>query len=399
MRCLVLGAGRIAGGLVVPLLRDAGWDVTLVSRTPAVVDAVEATGCVSLSLTSAQDAAPRRVDGVRAILEQDGAALARAVSRCDLIVTAVGASELAPVGRRIAALLDERIAAGRSLNVIAFENHPHAAQALAGSIVATRPGLAPHVGRTLGVAGAAVWRCIARREVRPDGVAFAGDAHGECHVDRSGLVEGPPLDGSVPGLSLTSSFRARMTEKLWLSNAPHAATAYLGWQRGHETIDAALADPEIAGGAGAVVAEVQEAFARWQAARPWADAVPPRSPASLLARHADPRLADPVARVARAPRRKLGPADRLIAPALALLAGGEDPRALAGVCAAALRYREPTDPQALDIGAELSLLGPAETLASIAGLDPSDRLVGLVTERYDRATRADGRLLAAAVAS
>jgi hypothetical protein len=55
------------------------------------------------------------------------------------------------------------------------------------------------------------------------------------------------------------------------------------------------------------------------------------------------------------------------------------------VCAAALAYRDVGDAQSLDIGAELSLLGAAETLAAIAGLDPTDALVRAVAERHAEA--------------
>jgi mannitol-1-phosphate 5-dehydrogenase len=380
--CLVLGAGRIAGGFVAPLLRDADWDATLVSRTPRVVDAITATSLVRLSLSTVDGVEQRSVEGLDALLQDDDAALADAVAACDLLVTAVGAAQLRRVAARLAPLLDERVRARRPLNLIAFENHPNAAHELARSLIAHRPEIAPHVGRTLGIAGAAVWRCVARREIDGSGVTFFGDAETECYVDRSGLVDGAPLDGSLPGLSLSASFRARITEKLWLSNAPHAAAAYLGWQRGHETIHEGLMDPIVAAGAAAVVAEAQDAFQRWQASRPWADPIPARTPEMLLARHADQRLADPVVRVGRDPRRKLGAADRLIAPALVVSSAGEVPDALADACAAALAFRDPADPQALDIGSELRLLGPAETLAAIAGVDPADRFVQVVAQRY-----------------
>jgi mannitol-1-phosphate 5-dehydrogenase len=397
--CLVLGAGRIAGGFVAPLLHDAGWEATLVSRTPQVVDAVNTTGGVDLWLSGADGVQRRRIDGLDALVQDDEAGLAAAVTSCDLLVTSVGASQLRRVAAGLASLLAHRVRSGRPLNVIAFENHPNAAHELARVLIAHRPEIAPHVGRTLGIAGAAVWRCVARREVGDDAVAFFGDDDGECHVDRSGLVDGAPLDGSLPGLALSPSFRARITEKLWLANAPHAAAAYLGWQRGHETIDAALADPVVADAAATVVAEAQEAFVRWQASRPWADPIPARAPETLLARHADERLADPVVRVGRDPRRKLAAVDRLVAPALVLSGSGEMPDALADVCAAALDYRHAGDAQALDIGAEIRLLGAAETFAAIAGLDAGDRFVQTVARRFGlmrEQSRAGGLVGAAA---
>src|SRR4051794_41923185 len=98
--CLVLGAGRIAGGFVAPLLRDAGWDATLVSRTPRVVDAITATSRVRLSLSTVDGVEHRSVEGLDALLQDDDAALAGAVAACDLLVTAVGAAPPRPAAPR-----------------------------------------------------------------------------------------------------------------------------------------------------------------------------------------------------------------------------------------------------------------------------------------------------------
>jgi mannitol-1-phosphate 5-dehydrogenase len=101
--------------------------------------------------------------------------------------------------------------------------------------------------------------------------------------------------------------------------------------------------------------------------------------------------------VARDPGRKLGPDDRLIAPALACLNAGLRPVALATAAAAALRYTHSSDAQARHLLAELRRLGPEESLAIVSGLLPNDDLSRLICERYYRASAESAELGARAV--
>ena len=94
-----------------------------------------------------------------------------------------------------------------------------------------------------------------------------------------------------------------------------------------------------------------------------------------------------MSRVARDPRRKLAAGDRLVGPAVASRAAGIVPMALARTMAAALAYREVTDPQALTLAAEIDLVGPAEVLEMISFLHPGDELSRLVCANYEDLTR------------
>ena len=378
----MIGAGRIAGGFVSPLLRAAGWEVMLACRNPEVCAVVNARGGLLLRFAG-EPPDDRWIDGVTALSLDDGA-LADVVARADLLATAVGPSSLTAVGRMLGPLLGARLAMSSGpLNLIAFENHRRAPELLTLGLLGSHPLLAGEIGRRLGISGAAVWRTVSRREVTDAGLRFTADHTDECCVDAVSLVGGAaPAHGSVPGLGLVRAFDDRIVEKLWLFNAGHATAAYLGWQAGCATMAAALARPEIRAATLAVLRETQQAFDAYLAGRPGSSPIPHRSIETILDHYADPALQDPVTRVAREPRRKLAADDRLIGPALACLAAGIRPTALATAAAAALAYREPTDQQAVDLQRELELVGPAEVLAAVSTLDPQDELVRLVVERY-----------------
>ena len=382
-RCLLIGAGCMAGGFVAPLLRDAGWEVILVSRSRSVVETINEGGGLWVR-TRADLPEDRWVSEISAVSLWDPG-LPRLAARADLIATAVGASALPDVGRTLAPLLRARLAASEApINVITFENHRRAPEFLAASLIEEDPFLARTICRQVGIGGAAVWRTISRRTITSQGIRFDVEGTDECYADALALIPGaPPLDGSVPGIELVRAFDDRMIEKLWIFNAGHAAAAYLGWHYGCRTIREAMVRPTVRAAVAGVVTEAQRAVETYLSSRPGSVPMPARSLDWILDSYADPRLEDPIVRVAREPRRKLAADDRLVGPGIACLAAGIRPLALADAMAAALSYAEPNDPQATDLQREIELLGPEEVLARLGSLDPQDELVQLVGGSYE----------------
>jgi mannitol-1-phosphate 5-dehydrogenase len=378
-RCVVFGTGRVAGGFLAPLLRSAGWETILVGRNPEIIEALNAGSGLWLNVVGEPS---DWIDGVRAVSLEDPS-LPGIVTEADLVATAVGPSSLHEVGRVFAPLLQARLqTCGDPLNIVAFENHKRAPEILTRGLLQEYAPLAEHIGRRIGVGGAAVWRAISHREITSSGVRYDANSVVECYVDEASLVPGAPLDGSIPGLELVRAFEDRIVEKLWLFNAGHAAAAYLGWHAGCETIDEAMDHEVIRATVSAVVREAQQALEAYLAARPGSVQIPARRPGSILDLYADPSLDDAVVRVARDPRRKLAADDRLVGPAGACLAAGIRPEALARVIAAALAYGEESDRQASNLRRELEFLEPEEVLSGVSTLDRNDELTRLVCQHY-----------------
>jgi mannitol-1-phosphate 5-dehydrogenase len=387
-QCVIVGAGRLAGGFIAPLLHRAGWDLVLAGRNCEALSAINAHGGFWVRLVGDRPD-EQWIDGARGV-RLGHSDLSDLIMHADLVAVAVGPSALVTVGRLLAPPLAARLAVSRRpLNIIAFENHRRAAELLATGLIDVEPTLARHVGTVLGIVGAAAWCVASRRAVTDAGLRFDADHVTECYGDRASLVEGAaPLDGSVPGIELVQPFEWRIVEKLWVFNAGHAAAAYLGWREGCATIHEAMACPSIRSAVGAVAAEALQAFQASHPAQPGAAAIPVRSMASILDRYADPWIGDAVARVAREPRRKLASGDRLLGPAVACIGAGIRPIALADASAAALAYGEPGDVQAADLQRELALLGPEEVLATVGMLDPGEELIRLIADAYRTYTAA-----------
>jgi mannitol-1-phosphate 5-dehydrogenase len=380
-RCVVIGTGRVAGGFLAPLLRAADWETILVGRKQSIIETINEGSGLWLNVAG-DPLGSRWIGGVRAV-SFDDLSLRRIVAEADLVATAVGPSSLPEVGHLLAPLLQARLqTSGDPVNVVAFENHRRAPEILARGLLEGHTPLAEHVGRRIGVGGAAVWRAVSNREVTPSGVRYDANGVDECYVDAASLLSGAPLDGSIPGLELVRPFEDRIVEKLWVFNAGHAAAAYLGWHAGCETLDEAMVHEGIRATVSSVVREVEAAFEAYLSARPGSVLIPARRLGSILDLYADPALDDTVVRVAREPRRKLAAGDRLIGPASACLAAGMRPDALARVIAAALAYGEESDRQARDLRRELAFLEPEEVLSEVSTLERNDGLTRLVCQHY-----------------
>ncbi|MCV6038614.1 mannitol-1-phosphate 5-dehydrogenase, partial [Escherichia coli] len=73
----------------------------------------------------------------------------------------------------------------------------------------------------------------------------------------------------------------------------------------------------------------------------------------ILGRFANPYLVDEVDRVGRQPIRKLGANDRLVKPLLGTIEYGTENQTLLKGIAAALKYTNDTDPQAVELQTSL----------------------------------------------
>lgn len=384
--CVTIGIGRLAGGFIAPTLSAAGWDVVLSGRDPRICAAIGTPAGLWLR-TAGEASEDRWYGGIRAI-PLDDPELRRFAAGADLFATSVGPSSLQSVGRRLAPLVQARLEASKApINIITFENHRRAPELLAAGLFEANPMLPGFVGRRLGISGAAAWRTVSRREVAATGVRFLVNDVSDCYVDGAALLpKTPPLDGSVPGLQAVQPFDCYMAEKLWGFNGGHATAAYLGWRLGCTTIDEAMAHPDVRTAVAAFVVEAQQVLRLSHASNPDAASLSLHPIGWILDRYSDPGLRDPVTRVGREPRRKLAAGDRFIGPAVAGLATGRPPVALAAGAAAALAYAEPTDPQAVDLCRELELLGPEEVLATVSMLDPREELTAAICERYRQLT-------------
>ncbi len=394
-RALVIGTGRIALGVAGELLHDAGWSVTFAGRNPDIVAALNRHRSYRLRLVSNFGAEDREIDGVDAIDVHD-AAFAAAVMAADLIVTSVGAGNLAAVAALLAAPLRCR---DRPIDILTFENHASPGDVLRAALNANDPD--GTLRTRVGCAGALVSRAVSQVELDGlDGVlTVTGEPVRDVIIDASALLGPLP---SADGFRAVTKFAAYVDRKLFVFSAGHATAAYLGQLKGYRFVHAAVRDVEIRRAVLEAMREGQQGIATRHGASFAAYAGLPGQPNSshalepvraeraleaILDRFANASLKDPVARVGRDPRRKLASDDRLFGAAALAGRAGVAPRGLVLAAAAALCFHAVGgDPSASSLQHCVDRDGVSNALVSQCGLPKDGFLVRAVTESWLRLT-------------
>ena len=190
-----------------------------------------------------------------------------------------------------------------------------------------------------------------------------GEEGQPVYVDRAAWRGEPP---EVPGMVFCDDMEPLYARKLFTSNAGHALLAYLGARRGCEFIHDAAEVPELR----RHLCELLD-VARRALARRYGDEAAIRAHVErlLTCRFPNRDLADPVARVARDPLRKLGPEERLVGLARLLQSSGLPTEPVSRAIGAALHYFDPGDAQSVRLRGLLARDGPRGVLRSVCGLD------------------------------
>jgi mannitol-1-phosphate 5-dehydrogenase len=319
------------------------------------------------------------VDSVRAVSTTKRKQVINEISKTNLIITAVGASNLPDVASIIADGLRQR---DTPLNIIAFENLINAGSYLRNLVAGHLPHdflLASH-----GFSGALISRIVTRRLGGPtrkeDLLTFIGDESATLIVDRSNLCKPLPV---IKGMVATRDYNTWILCKLYIFNAGHATCAYLGYLKGYHYIHTAIRDPEIRTRVLAAMTEGQ----RGLAARYGPEiAGCEKDLLFILDRFENATLNDPIIRVARDPQRKLAPKDRLIGAACLAQKAGIKPETLTLAAAAALCFYNQDDLSAVNLQREIEKTGLESVLKHICGLNPN-RGLGCVVARTCRKLR------------
>ena len=379
-RAVVFGAGKMACGLLGYILRQSGCEVLFVARRRDVVDAINRRAGYRLTLLGKR-AERHAIRGCRACSIEDAGEVVDQVARADVVMTGIGIDHLGAVAPLIAQGLWRRsqMAGARSLNVIACENLPGAGAYLRHQIVsAADVGQAMAVNAVGGFAAALTRRVMTGGAFEHGELSFTISGEPDLVVDRKGLKQPLPR---LAGVRFTSEFAALVMRKLYTLNCGQAVTAYLGYRAGCATLPEAASLPRVAT---AVRAAVGEARAALQARFPHHALEIERDAAQALGEIARAGLGDTVRRVARDPRRKLTPLERLVGPARLAHKHGLPHRHLCLGIAAALAYDEPADPEAQALQREIAVDGVEQILTVDCGLLPHEDLARTVKQQWLR---------------
>lgn len=338
MTAVHFGAGNIGRGFIGLALHQAGHHVTFVDVDDHLMSELHAADSYRVVETGANGHVHTVTDFSALNSRTDPDAVVEAISRADIVTTAVGPRILEFVAPLIARGLALR-STPNPLAVMACENAIGATDTLREFVSRVASPAELSRGR---FANTAVDRIIPLQS-SADGLDVTVEAFSEWVVDRTPFGDSPPV---LAGAHFVDDLAPYIDRKLFTVNTGHASIAYVGLRAGHHHIAEALADKAVASVVNAVLVETT----RMLVARHGVDEAEQRQYVErTLERFRNPELNDELERVGRQPLRKLSRHERLIEPAAALAEAGITPTALLTVIEAALRFDVPSDAESVEL--------------------------------------------------
>lgn len=331
MKAVHFGAGALGRGLVVPRLVDHGWAVTVVDALEPLVDHLRQTGCYQLKVLDGDRAETRDIAVASAFtLGRDEAEVARSLAEADLVTTSVRKENLPPVLAIIASAW-MRLGRLETVTVLGCENVEHVDGLIRDGLAAAGlpTGAMPRIPATL------VDRICAA--LPPPSLEIQTEPYAELAVER--LADGVTL----PGLSVEADIDAAFDRKRYLVNSIADGSAFLGLEHGHARLAEAASDPAIAD---LMQPLVDALFDHLESTHGFSRDALGGYLATSRRRLANPGISRRLDTVARDIIRKLGPAERFMAPLIALAERGRPidaaARTVARIAAAGLKAERPT---------------------------------------------------------
>ncbi|KHT62305.1 mannitol-1-phosphate 5-dehydrogenase [Photobacterium gaetbulicola] len=365
MKAVHFGAGNIGRGFIGKLLADANVAVTFADVDEPLVDQLSHDQSYKVKVVGSEC----KIDTVTHVTAVNSASqdVIDQIIHTDMVTTAVGPNVLDIIAKTIATGLTQRFEAGNSnpLNIIACENMVRGTTHLKEEVYKHLNSIYhSQADELVGFVDSAVDRIVPPSEAaNDDPLEVTVESFSEWIVDKQQFKGDIP---AIEGMETTDNLMAFVERKLFTLNTGHIVTAYLGSLKGHKTVRDAIEDQEIYDQVKAAMQESGEVLIRrYGFDRDMHNAYIDK----ILGRFANPYLRDEIDRVGRQPIRKLGANDRLIKPLLGTMEYGVDNGMLLKGIAAAFKYTNDTDPQAIELQTSLKEIGLRPTLAKYTGLD------------------------------
>lgn len=379
MKAVHFGAGNIGRGFIGKVLSDSNVAVTFADVDAPLVDQLSHDQSYKVKVVGSECQIDT-VTHVTAVNSTSDDVIERII-HTDLVTTAVGPNVLNIIAKTIAKGLTKRFEANNSspLNIIACENMVRGTTHLKNEVYShLDESFHARCDELIGFVDSAVDRIVPPSEAANDDLLeVTVESFSEWIVDEQQFKGGVP---SITGMEKTDNLMAFVERKLFTLNTGHCITAYLGALKGHETVRDAIQDPEIRAEVKTAMEESGEVLIRRYGFDKELHAAYIEK---ILGRFANPYLRDEIDRVARQPIRKLGENDRLIKPLLGTIEYGTENKTLLKGIAAAFKYVNDTDPQAVELQTRLGESGLKSTLAHYTGLSEDSSEAAKIEEIFN----------------
>ncbi|KWX76349.1 mannitol-1-phosphate 5-dehydrogenase [Paenibacillus riograndensis] len=363
MKAVHFGAGNIGRGFIGLLLSQAGYEVCFVDVNEAFVSQLQERKEYPVTLASEgqETVIVKNVTALSSVTHAEE--VAASIAEADLVTTAVGVTILKHIAGVVADGIRKRVAVSTApLHVIACENAIGGSAQLKELVYAKLDGESrSKADASVAFPNAAVDRIVPLQQ-HEDILKVVVEPFYEWVIDSSQMIPGYV---PVAGVHYVDNLEPYIERKLFTVNTGHCSAAYLGYLRGYETIQQAMADEaltaqvrEVLEETGAVLIQ-KHGFDKTQHSK---------YIGKILERFRNPALTDEVSRVGRSPLRKLSPNDRLVSPALQAYNRGLGYTALTRSMAGALLFDVKDDPEAVELQAAIAELGAEAAVTKYTGI-------------------------------
>ncbi|WP_153126389.1 mannitol-1-phosphate 5-dehydrogenase [Peribacillus tepidiphilus] len=380
MKATHFGAGNIGRGFIGLLLHQANYEIDFIDVNGKMIDEMNREQSYRVILAN-EERETFTVSGIKGINSVEAKEEAiESIATSDLVTTAVGPNILKFVAPLIAEGLKRRKETkGQPVNIIACENMVGGSSELQKYVLEhLNEEEKQWVKQNVGFPNAAVDRIVPNQK-NERLLDVLVEPFYEWVIDQTGIKGSKP---EIQGALFVDNLNAYIERKLFTVNTGHAATAYLGNLHGFKTIAESIEDEKIKN---IVLGALEETGKVLISKHKFDGAEHYQYIEKIIKRFSNPFIIDDVQRVGRAPIRKLGSKDRLVAPALDFLSlFNEVPHHLVEVMAAALAFESKDDPESLELQKNIASNGVTKSFSEITGLDEHHILVESVVQAYQK---------------
>lgn len=378
-KALQFGAGNIGRGFIGKILSQSGYEVCFADVAKEIIDELNKKHEYNVEIVGSNRKVVR-VKNVLGVMSNSDEIIER-IKESNLITTAVGPNVLKIIAKTLAEGIEARKKSGINeyLNIIACENMINGTSFLKEEIEKhlSKETVEGYMKKYIGFPNSAVDRIVPPMDNKENILDVKVEEFREWIVQQSAFKGEIP---KVEGMELTNNLMAFIERKLFTLNTGHAITAYLGVLNGHSTVKESIENPEIR----EVVVEAMKESGEVLIKRyNFEKETHEKYINKILARFENPHLKDEVFRVGREPLRKLSFNDRLIKPLRGTLDYELKNESLVKGIAAAMKYQNENDPQAVELNGMINELGIKETFKKISGLEDSYGVEDRVLYHYD----------------
>ena len=380
MKCVILGAGKIARGFIGHILYLSEIPFTFVEKAEGLVDLINERGQYTVNILGNSEK-NCVVKNARAIHFSKVDEIAEAIAEATVVFTSVGGKNLGELVPLLAKGIEKKAKTGGYLNVVTCENWKQPANILRAGVeeIIAEEAKDFFLEKT-GFTEAVIMRSGIEADkelLEKDPLVVNVQDFWELPIDASRLAGPmPPL----PELRLIEEFTGFLERKFYTYNAANGTTSFLGALLGFEKIADAAHDERILKVLEGVYMETAQALSKKHNFP-----LEEQLAFTLTSKRKlqDYTIVDFIERNARDPIRKLGPDDRLVGSARLVLEYGIKPENLCIAIAAAIHYVSPQDEFANELVRMRCEEGIDAVLEKVCKLDSQGELAIMIKEKIE----------------